>query len=226
MLARNKIVDMGPKAAAASKEKTGKGGADETVFDFGPSVKKVTKAKPSTTNDESFGTGNSKYTTDKMGNTVLKSKLAEDTALEAMRAAAKARRAEKEAAAAAGTAPSESGDPEPLPVAAESSSADAIRQKVAAGQKLTHKEKKVLAGLEKATAEADARTAEVTSGLQSFSLSMQGQRGDSGKWMNRTSVNYIPFMLRYIGMAQVDCDSSLFPQRRRRVLAPAAAAWT
>jgi hypothetical protein len=117
-----------------------------------------------------------------MGNTVLKSKLAEDTALEAMRAAAKARRAEKEAAAAAGTATSQAGDPEPLPVAADSqSTADAIRQKVAAGLKLTHKEKKVLAGLEKATAEADARTAEVTSGLQSFSLSMQGQRGDSGK---------------------------------------------
>jgi hypothetical protein len=171
-------VKMGPKSAAASKEKSGKGVVDETVFDFAPAVKKAPpKAKPATASDES----SSKYTTDKMGNTVLKSKLAEDAALEAMRAAAKARRAEKEAAASA-TVTSQAVEPEPSSAEGNSlSSVHAIRQKAAAGQKLTHKEKKALAGLEKSTAEADARAAEVTSGLQSFSLSMQGQRGDTGK---------------------------------------------
>jgi hypothetical protein len=170
---------MGPKSASASKEKSGKGVVDETVFDFAPSVKKAPpKAKPvATASDES----SSKYTTDKMGNTVLKSKLAEDAALEAMRAAARARRAEKEAAASTAVT-SQAVEPEPSSAEGNGlSSVDAIRQKAAAGQKLTHKEKKALAGLEKATAEADARAAEVTSGLQSFSLSMQGQRGDTGK---------------------------------------------
>lgn len=115
----------------------------------------------------------SKYTTDKFGNTVLKAKAEEDAKLDAMRAAAKARRAEKEAAAAAQTQQAET----VAPLAKEKSSAalsiEEVRRKFDSGLKLTHKEKKLLESFDRSAAKDALLTVENASGLSSFSLSAQ-----------------------------------------------------
>jgi len=125
----------------------------------------------------------SKFATDKFGNTISKAKAAEDSKVEALRAAAKARRAEKEAAALleASDVTVKDSVVEPKAKASKELNIDEVRAKAAAGEKLTHKEKKLLASLEKASAEDAQRLAETQSGLSSFSISMQGQGTTGGK---------------------------------------------
>jgi hypothetical protein len=86
----------------------------------------------------------SKFTVDKFGNTVSKAKLKEDAELEAMRSAARARRAEKEllkANSADSTTPNVS--TKPVSLTAEETIAE-IKSKIANNVKLTHKEKRLL----------------------------------------------------------------------------------
>lgn len=160
---------MGPKDVQGPRKGKASAPAD-TVFDFPDQGKKsarVTSKKQSTGSESSESS--SKYTTDRFGNTVLKSKLAEDAAVEAMRAAARAKRAEKEAMLAASSSMvMESAPCEP---SAGTSGMEEILAKAASGQKLTHKEKKALSAHEKAAAEEAERVAETAAGLQSFSLS-------------------------------------------------------
>lgn len=127
----------------------------------------------------------SKFATDKFGNTILKAKAAEDSKVEALRAAAKARRAEKEEAALSQvTVSSLSFVEEPIESKGKVSkelNIDDVRVKVAAGGKLTHKEKKLLAAFEKACIEEAELIKDAQSGLASFSISMQGQGSGGGK---------------------------------------------
>jgi hypothetical protein len=179
---------MGPKETRIARK--GKATAHlDTVFDFSEADKKPAKTVPkksgaapgSSSSSDSQNAG--KYTTDKFGNTVLKSKLAEDAATEAMRAAAKARRAERESALAQ-PAIAES----PIATVKEGPSHDAsdnassieeMISKAAAGQKLTHKEKKALSAHEKAVADDAERIAQASAGLQSFGLSAPTQSSAS-----------------------------------------------
>lgn len=125
----------------------------------------------------------SKFATDKFGNTISKAKAADDAKVEALRAAAKARRAEKEAAALLEASESISSAKEiaiePKSKSSKDLNIDEVRAKAAAGGKLTHKEKKLLGSFEKASVEEAQLVAEAQSGLASFSISMQGQ-GTSG----------------------------------------------
>jgi hypothetical protein len=173
---------MGPKEMQTARK--GKAAAQlDTVFDFSEADKKSAKpaAKKSgvASSSGSDSQNASKYTTDKLGNTVLKSKLAEDAATEAMRAAAKARRAEKEAALAqpaSAEAPAATVSEGPSHDASDNASGiEELRSKAAAGQKLTHKEKKTLSAHEKALAEDADRIAQASAELQSFSLSAPTQ---------------------------------------------------
>lgn len=193
---------MGPKGKSKSSKDD-----SESVFDFPPVSKKGNKSASTSTGkrmedmDDNFTSQSSgKYTTDKFGNTVLKSKLSEDKALEEMRAAARARRAAKEAQASE-SAPVEtttsisntdaSNDKSSLDM---SSKIDEIRRKMTAGEKVTHKEKKILSAHEKAVVEDEIRTAEVTSGLHSFSLSMQNSNNHDNGNTIISILNYIMFV--------------------------------
>ena len=75
-----------------------------------------------------------------------------------------------------------------------SSKIDEIRRKMAAGEKVTHKEKKILSAHEKAVVEDEIRTAEVTSGLHSFSLSMQNSNNHDNGNTIISILNYIMFV--------------------------------
>lgn len=134
----------------------------------------------------------SKFATDKFGNTISKAKAADDAKVEALRAAAKARRAEKEAAAlleaSEGANSAKEVNVEPKSKLSKELNIDEVRAKAAAGGKLTHKEKKLLGSFEKASVEEAQLVAEAQSGLASFSISMQGQGTGGGKALSFTCV--------------------------------------
>lgn len=132
----------------------------------------------------------SKFATDKFGNTISKAKASEDAKVEQLRAAAKARRAEKEAAAAAAATLVSLDDSavslkdislESKVKSSKDLNIDEVRAKAEAGGKLTHKEKKMLGSFQKASVEEAQLSTEAKSGLSSFSISMQAQGTGGGK---------------------------------------------
>lgn len=130
----------------------------------------------------------SKFATDKFGNTISKAKAAEDSKVELLRAAAKARRAEKEAAALAEAVESSLSVSdialEPKVKPSKELNIEEVRAKFASGAKLTHKEKKLLGTFEKASATEAQVISEAQSGLSSFSISMQAQGSGAGEKRN------------------------------------------
>lgn len=141
--------------------------------------------------EDEYRPAKSKMVMDSHGNTVSRAKLEKDAEIEAMRAAARARRAAKEAAATLNGEVTDAGANAGAADASEFAPAGRggaskkehltsipdIKEKQAAGGKLTHKEKKTLKAHEDSE-QLEAEHAKANaSGLSSFSLSVQNHHG-------------------------------------------------
>lgn len=174
---------MGPKGAPKSDKSAPSKDFVPAASIKGPKKDGGAHAESSATLFSKSEQSSGKYTTDKLGNTVLKAKAEEDAKLEAMRAAARARRAEKEAAMQ-GQGATETADLAPATLSIEE-----VRSKLENGLKLTHKEKKLLSSFEKAVASDAQQAEENAAGLSSFSLSAQANDLAEGSTVPFTPTN-------------------------------------